>query len=248
MIPFIRKIRKKMADDNKPMKYMRYAIGEIVLVVLGILIALSINNWNQRRSLKNVEKAILEGIHQDIMNDTIDINSNMRMYRYYLKLAPIILNDLTYKKEKSDDIVQGIYFLATNDVLLMLHTSKFEEAKQKGLSIISNSTLREKISRLYEFHYPLTIKSDNDYKGFDYVELLFPIMGNIFEVDSESVKQNKVIISDKNYNALLSDKNLQYKFYEAQIMVKYLLEFYDDLKYNALDVSNSIALELEKFN
>ena len=45
MIPFFRKIRKKMADDNKPLKYMRYAIGEIVLVVVGILIALQINNW-----------------------------------------------------------------------------------------------------------------------------------------------------------------------------------------------------------
>jgi hypothetical protein len=44
MIPIFRKIRKKMADDNKPMKYMRYAIGEIALVVIGILIALQINN------------------------------------------------------------------------------------------------------------------------------------------------------------------------------------------------------------
>jgi len=47
MIPFFRKIRKKMADDNKPMKYMRYAIGEILLVVIGILIALQVNNWNE---------------------------------------------------------------------------------------------------------------------------------------------------------------------------------------------------------
>jgi hypothetical protein len=47
MIPFFRKTRKKMADDNRPLKYMRYAIGEIALVVIGILIALSINNWNE---------------------------------------------------------------------------------------------------------------------------------------------------------------------------------------------------------
>ncbi len=46
MINFFRKIRKKLADDNKPLKYARYAIGEIVLVVIGILIALQINNWN----------------------------------------------------------------------------------------------------------------------------------------------------------------------------------------------------------
>jgi len=49
MINFFRKIRKKMADYNKPLKYMRYAIGEIVLVVIGILIALSVNNWNENK-------------------------------------------------------------------------------------------------------------------------------------------------------------------------------------------------------
>jgi len=67
MINFFRKIRKKMADDNppdgragKPMKYMRYAIGEIVLVVIGILIALQVNNSFFKRNelievaLKNI--------------------------------------------------------------------------------------------------------------------------------------------------------------------------------------------------
>ena len=53
MINFFRKIRKQFADDNKPVKYMRYAIGEILLVVIGILIALSINNWNQKRITEN---------------------------------------------------------------------------------------------------------------------------------------------------------------------------------------------------
>ena len=54
MINFFRRIRKQLADDNppswpagKPLKYMRYAIGEILFVVIGILIALSINNWNE---------------------------------------------------------------------------------------------------------------------------------------------------------------------------------------------------------
>jgi len=47
MINFFRKTRKKLINDNKPLKYARYAIGEIVLVVIGILIALQINNWNE---------------------------------------------------------------------------------------------------------------------------------------------------------------------------------------------------------
>jgi len=59
-----------MADDNKPMKYMRYAIGEIVLVVIGILIALQINNWNQERmqskELDDLMKSISSAIESDV--------------------------------------------------------------------------------------------------------------------------------------------------------------------------------------
>ncbi len=66
MINFFRKTRKKMADDNKPLKYMRYAIGEILLVVIGILIALSINNWNEIRKEKIQEEHILETLLKDL--------------------------------------------------------------------------------------------------------------------------------------------------------------------------------------
>ena len=59
MIPFFRKIRKKMADDNKPLKYMRYAVGEIILVVIGILIALQVNNWNEDRKKSRVIENVL---------------------------------------------------------------------------------------------------------------------------------------------------------------------------------------------
>jgi len=65
MIPFFRKIRKKMADDNKPMKYMRYAIGEIVLVMVGILLALQVNNWNELNKETKEEKVILSSFNQE---------------------------------------------------------------------------------------------------------------------------------------------------------------------------------------
>jgi len=66
MINFFRKIRKKLADDNKPIKYLRYAIGEILLVVIGILIALSINNWNENQKLKKEEMIILASLLDDL--------------------------------------------------------------------------------------------------------------------------------------------------------------------------------------
>ena len=75
MINFFRKIRKKLADDNQIVKYSRYAVGEIVLVVIGILIALSINNWNEAKKLSAIEKQLLK--ETLVKNNS---GSNSRLY------------------------------------------------------------------------------------------------------------------------------------------------------------------------
>ena len=69
MIKFFRKIRYDLMEKNKSGKYLKYAIGEIILVVIGIMIALTINNWNQDRQLKKVEKSTIEALD-------IEFNSN----------------------------------------------------------------------------------------------------------------------------------------------------------------------------
>ena len=74
MIPFFRKIRKKLADDNKPLKYLRYAIGEIVLVVIGILIALQINNWNESRKTQQRLTDFFTEIQNNLSGDIIKAN------------------------------------------------------------------------------------------------------------------------------------------------------------------------------
>ncbi len=62
MIKFFRKIRQQLLTENKFSKYLLYAIGEIILVVIGILIALQINNWNQNRKMQFQEQDILNGL------------------------------------------------------------------------------------------------------------------------------------------------------------------------------------------
>jgi len=66
MIKFFRKIRKKMLIENKFSKYLLYAIGEIVLVVIGILIALQINNWNAKQKIEKEEIGILYNLLESL--------------------------------------------------------------------------------------------------------------------------------------------------------------------------------------
>ena len=74
MIKFFRKIRQNLLMENKTGKYLKYAIGEIVLVVIGILIALSLNNWNENRKKTDSEKGILTNIHKDLTIDSIQFD------------------------------------------------------------------------------------------------------------------------------------------------------------------------------
>ena len=78
MVPFFRKIRKKMADDNRPLKYARYAIGEIVLVVIGILIALQINTWNEGRKSKKATMVYMDRSIDDLKSDTIMLSDHIQ--------------------------------------------------------------------------------------------------------------------------------------------------------------------------
>ncbi|MFC7357687.1 DUF6090 family protein [Jejudonia soesokkakensis] len=69
MIKFFRKIRQRLISENKFSKYLLYAIGEILLVVIGILIALQINNWNENRKSNLQERNALNNIHRDFLKN-----------------------------------------------------------------------------------------------------------------------------------------------------------------------------------
>ena len=75
MIKFFRKIRYDLMEKNKTGKYLKYAIGEIILVVIGILIALQINNWNEKRLEANQEKITLSNLNEEFQDNLRDLDS-----------------------------------------------------------------------------------------------------------------------------------------------------------------------------
>lgn len=77
MINFFRQIRQNIIMENKTGKYLKYAIGEIVLVVIGILIALQINNWNEQRKDRIKEKVVLKKLQEDYEANLIQLEEKM---------------------------------------------------------------------------------------------------------------------------------------------------------------------------
>ena len=77
MIKLFRKIRYELIEKNKTGKYLKYAIGEILLVVIGILIALQINNWNTDRKNRNRESVFVNQLAADLQSSTVDLKKIM---------------------------------------------------------------------------------------------------------------------------------------------------------------------------
>ncbi len=102
MINFFRKTRKKLADNNQFLKYSRYAIGEIVLVVIGILIALSINNWNEGRKDRIRALSHLKEIKAELLYDLNQMDTVIS-YLDAVDKAGLYMNDfLSNRLEKID--------------------------------------------------------------------------------------------------------------------------------------------------
>jgi hypothetical protein len=222
-------------EKNKTGKYLIYAVGEILLVVIGILIAVQINNWNELRKQKLVEIDVLEGIRNDILKDTIDLNFNIRAYTEYIKSDSIVLNHLINKKELNQNVVHALIISADADWFIILHDSHFQEAKLKGLSVISDLNLRELISRLYEFDYKSLILMENSSENYNHSKYVNKKLNQYLGFDSTGF-----IINETFYNRLLSDDNILYNIKQGQLKKKQLLDMHKSTLESALKVVNNI--------
>ena len=143
MIPFFRKIRKQMADDNQFLKYSRYAIGEIVLVVVGILIALQINNWNENQKTRTKELTYLESIKTDLLLNVEELNNFLELRDSYVVSCNRVLD--YYEDELELDLVD-FNFHAVNVMIwfpFTQHDNTYRELLNSGnLALISDKKIK----------------------------------------------------------------------------------------------------------
>jgi hypothetical protein len=148
MIKFFRHIRKSLLEQNKMGKYFKYAIGEILLVVIGILIALQINNWNERKKEQAFEKEILQQIRANLLKDKITLKEIKGNFEKAMSSTKKILN-ATWTLEEKDSVQYWLGDIIQFDRFHPL-TNAYEVAKSKGLDLITNKQLRFQIGAYYD--------------------------------------------------------------------------------------------------
>ena len=139
-----------MADDNRPLKYMRYAIGEIVLVVIGILIALQINTWKEEQKAKRVEFVILTELKKNINADILEMDSTVISVNQRIRSSRIILKSFSNNDSYHDSLNSHFGWALVYDQIYF-HTGAYESLKSSGNQLINDETLRFEISNYYDY-------------------------------------------------------------------------------------------------
>lgn len=147
MIKFFRNIRQTLLIEGKTSKYLKYAIGEIVLVVIGILIALQVNNWNETRleqkKIRQYAKALIEDLKSDIEMLNVSLFQADKNYKAIDSLRKYIGKTPILELSNTD------LYVMTNDIMYRPYKwnrSTLNELKNSGgLSYISNDSLLKKL-------------------------------------------------------------------------------------------------------
>jgi hypothetical protein len=155
MIKLFRNIRKNLLNEGKTSKYFKYAIGEIVLVVIGILIALQINTWNELRKEKNEEKAVLESLFENL-KITKQQSENLLLEEENLKKALLLVLGIQNEKSTLDSgaVTNSIFKNAVWDLQSDQPTfNTYANLKNTNkLSLIKNKTINQNFTDI-EFRF-----------------------------------------------------------------------------------------------
>lgn len=174
MLNFFRKLRRK----NMNGKYIKYAIGEIFLVVIGILIALGINNWNEQRKENAQLKGYLSAIQKNLQSDTVAIKAQDSRYKQNQKMATAYLRNLFTDQYPLDTL-----FLALNAIAeqyLTIDQSGFEALKSSGyISKLQGLEIEEKLFQYYNF-YNRVYEQERSQNNF-----IEAMEAKLFDIDSE---------------------------------------------------------------
>jgi len=152
MIKFFRKIRQKLLSENKFSKYLIYAIGEIILVVVGILIALQFNTWQIEKKDRKIEKTLLKNIKRDLESDIQEFRhvkefkisqnkSGLRLLEYIIDTSKPLEDTLQF----INDFQLIVYFIVPSS-----NRTSFDIATSTGyLNNITNDSLTKDLSNYF---------------------------------------------------------------------------------------------------
>lgn len=158
MTKFYKRLRHELMNQSKTLNYLKYALGEVFLVVIGILVALQINNWNEAKKESKREIALLQNLRNDINSDITSLNSEDSIYQLLETDAEIAIElfykaNTTREMESVANLAEGLWdelYINTNT-----HNEMINSGNMYGMK---NKDLQKQITAYY-----LIVEADKNY-------------------------------------------------------------------------------------
>jgi len=165
MIKLFRNLRQEQLKDQKLKMYLLYALGEIFLIVVGILIALQISNWNEKKKARLQGEEMISEIKNGIASDIVELDKFLANQQQVLGSQWRVSKWLKNERPFTDSLKQHLSkaYISTD---YSINYSGYETLKRFGLKRVENDSLRASISQLYEVKYPTYLKFINIYQYF----------------------------------------------------------------------------------
>ncbi len=207
MIKFFRHIRQQVLIEKKFSKYLLYACGEIILVVIGILIALQINNWNENRKELGKSQEIMQEIRENLEYNNVEFEREIEEEKSVINSIDIVSENLKMNQGYHDSL--GFHFLnVAYWPSFIKKSSGYETLKSQGVEIIKSIELRKAIIDLYESQYEqiaevMRVSENNG------VATMWPMFTKLFEtqpsVPNQEFKSLRLI--PFNYEEVAKSQN-----------------------------------------
>lgn len=247
MNKFFRDLRMRFLSENKISKYLIYALGEILLIVIGILIALQIDKWNQNKVRENKEVEILKLLRSDLTEGIAEFDQSIAQYSKAKHAIETVISHLESNKSYNDSLkfhfFNTMLYWGTSD----LTNSNFETLKDIGIDLISNSALRNRITIVFD-EYDAWIEKDEN----RYVDILIDLGKNVLNTRFNEYWDGEFIDGEYvgemiplNYESLKSDQEYLFSLKSLKNQMKWLIEEpINSTRHEALELIEEIDSEL----
>ena len=243
MLRFFRAIRKKLMEQNKVRTYLLYALGEIALVMIGILLALQVNNWNERRiEDRRVDKMVEKLILQTEKNIKTTENAIKDLEYYYLESLELVeIIGLTEQKDldlKIDTLILNNIF----DFHLNLDMNVITESRENGdLTLLKSDQLIQQVYEIISFNDELLERERITNEDLNLIFIPYLNKNYNFRNGSYKIFQN-----DKDLGPSLIYKGNNKDMLKDQQFENYI---FTRLQYNQdnLGIYNRMLTELKDF-
>lgn len=258
MINFFRKTRRNLATENKFGRYLRYAIGEVILIMLGIFMALQLQNWNANRKQEKQFKTTLEQLYNTLNDDQWHYNNEIIRFKNVIQVTDSLLN--INEDNQEQDLIMGIWYLSMfnnedypSESIQIIENLKYNSGNPEQSNLVKQLLSYNKLISVKSKSAISIVNEVPDYllqrsiafPGFNYEEQGRGLIFDSTYYNTEDFKNAIALLQDKEFRSHVKSQRTQRAFQvldykslrnDAKSIIRIIKDYHPDAKLLFQDV------------